>query len=370
MKERALAQVIVPDVAELPGNGSRYRVVSETGTIVCESAPNVHLHIVPGLCLGPHERKNYPHQSIFLDGVFSGPPFLNNEARQYSLDHHAGDTPRAFMLATCEQAVVMLLEGLPLEDGTWHLYINDPDLDAALAAWVLMNHAPLRIDQGRLLEHAMPLIRVEGVIDAHGTDKMVLSGIPRALYHQCQGILEELRAHEAALKSDGAWESTDQTDYTAKLLERVDEHLLPAKTLAELREIEERGRVDIGPGKLAVLCRSGQGIYSVEVRLKERFGDHLGLIVLDRGHSRYTLRQTDAFLPRNLKAVFAALNDADPNAQDTDVWGGSDDIGGSPRRAGSGLVGDEILKVIKKVFKQRKGFWRRMFGGLGRSAGS
>ena len=37
-----------------------------------------------------------------------------------------------------------------------------------LAAWVLLNHVELLSGEGELLRVAMPLLRLEGVIDAHG----------------------------------------------------------------------------------------------------------------------------------------------------------------------------------------------------------
>ena len=91
---------------------SRYELTGDPPRIICSDWPNVRLHVERGLTVDEDEREQYPRQSVFLDGVFTGPAFLDNEMRQYSLDHHAGCV-RAFTLATCEQAVVMLLQGLP-----------------------------------------------------------------------------------------------------------------------------------------------------------------------------------------------------------------------------------------------------------------
>ena len=74
---------------------------------------SIALRIERGLTVDSRARKRYGPQTIFLDGVYNGAPFCDNEARHYSLDHHAGCV-RAFTLATCEQAAVMLLQGLPL----------------------------------------------------------------------------------------------------------------------------------------------------------------------------------------------------------------------------------------------------------------
>jgi len=126
----------------------RYRVIERDGRslVISGNAPNIELHVERGLSVDGGGRKRFGAQAIFLDGVYTGAPFVDNEARQYSLDHHA-ECVRAFTLATCEQAVVMLLQGLPLSAGTWTLWINDPDLDSMLAAWVLMNHVELLRDE-------------------------------------------------------------------------------------------------------------------------------------------------------------------------------------------------------------------------------
>ena len=342
---------------------ARYRLLGEGDDtyLECVGSPNIHLHVRWGLSVDEESRAKYPPQTIFLDGAFSGPPFLDNSGRHYSLDHHAGSTPRGFLLATCEQAVVMVLDGLPLEEGEWQLYINDPDLDAVLAAWVLMNHATLRVSGGKLLYHAMPLIRVEGIIDAHGTDKPVLSGFPLTMWEQYRSRIDDLRGTEKSLKESGEWAESDLTAYTCDLLQRLDRELLPVGELADLLEVEELGRATLGPNKLAILCRSRQGIYAVEERLKERFGDRLALVALDTGDGRFTLRQTDMFLPKNLVDIYSALNQADPNAKDDNLWGGASDIGGSPRQAGSALSGDEVLRVVAEVFEGPKPIWRRLW---------
>jgi hypothetical protein len=342
---------------------SRYRRLAEGDDLYleCVDSPNIHLRVQWGLSVDEETREKYPRQTIFLDGAFNGPPFLDNSGRQYSLDHHAGNTPRSFLLATCEQAVVMVLDGLPLEEGEWQLYINDPDLDAVLAAWVLMNHAPLRVGGGKLLYHAMPLIRVEGVIDAHGTDKPVLSGFPQTMWEQYRSRIDDLRGTEMSRKESGEWAESDLTAYTCDLLLRLDQELLPDGELADLLEVEELGRVMLGQNKLAILCRSRQGIYAVEERLKERFGNRLALVVLDAGSGRFTLRQTDMFLPKNLMDLYAALNKADSNAADSDLWGGASDIGGSPRKAGSGLESEEVLEVVAEVFEEHKPLWQRLW---------
>ncbi|MEM1031734.1 MAG: hypothetical protein AAF928_17530 [Myxococcota bacterium] len=330
----------------------RYRVVDDPPAIVAEDWPSILLHVTRGHSVEPSERDQYPDQSIFLDGVYTGPAFLDNERRQYSLDHHAGCV-RAFTLATCEQATVMLMQGLPLREGVWHLYVNEPDLDAMLGAWVLMNHHALTHDDYALLRKAMPLIRVEGVIDAYGFDKALLSGLPRKIFEAHKKRIDKLRAEEKRLRNEGTWDTVNVVDFSLGLLERFDAALFP-RGQPRSGGIETQDQAALPSRKVAVLVRSTLGIYEVEEQLKEPYRGELAAIVLDKGEGRMTLRLADAFLPKNLRDVYLALNEADPHVTDDDegnAWGGSDDIGGSPRRSGSGLSGKDVLDVVSAVFR-------------------
>jgi membrane protease YdiL (CAAX protease family) len=65
----------------------------------------------------------------------------------------------------------------------------------------------------------------------------------------------------------------------------------------------------------------------------------------------WTVRQVDPFLPVGLSTLYDRLNLVDPNASGADRWGGSDDIGGSPRRSGTGLDLRQITGVCRWVYR-------------------
>ncbi len=354
------------DATPRPARHRRYLVVPGDNAInvVCKNTPNILLRVERGLTVAEKERKKYPEQSIFLDGVYTGAPFRDNKVRQYALDHHEGCV-RAFTLATCEQAVVMLLKGLPLIEGEWTLHVNEPDLDALLAAWVLMNHVELHHDDGRMLRAAMPLIRAEGVIDAHGKDMGVLAAMPEEVYAAQTRKINRLLEPEKKLKEAGAWEATNLEQYARNMLETIDGYVYPAGYLDMLMELEV-DRVSLGGDKVAILCATKRkGIYDLEAELKERYEKQLGIIVLDQGNGRFTIRQVDPFLDKSLSTVFEQLNKLDPDVikkDEENTWGGSDDIGGSPRQTGSALDGEQILAAIEEVFTTEPGLWGRLVG--------
>ncbi len=347
--------------------GGRYRVLPDGG-LVCGNATNVVLRVERGLTVDRRGRKRYPPQTIFLDGVYAGAPFCDNGRRHYSLDHHAGCV-RAFTLATCEQAVVMLLQGLPLGIDDWSLYVNDPDLDSVLAAWILMNHADLLASERALLRRIMPLVRLEGVIDAHGTDLELFAALPDEVHAKTRARIDTLMKRERELKGEGRWFQTDWVAFTKERLEQLDKVLIPRERFAELLAVQEGGRVSLGE-RFAVLLRSNDGIYEVEARLKERYGQQLGMVVLDQGGGRFTLRQVDTFLKKDLEHVYKVLNRHDPNARPggdpPNVWGGSGNIGGAPRKTGSALDGDQILAIIAQVVGPRPSILARIWTWLRR----
>lgn len=342
--------------------GSRYQIIDgEQGRhLICSTAANLRLFVTFGLTVTRNELRNYPRQTIFLDGCFSGAPFHDNKNRYYSLDHHS-ECLRSMTLATCEQAVVMLLSGLPLGEGNWQIHANDPDLDTVLGAWALLNHTEMLKDDRELMRAVMPLIRIEGCIDAHGLDMGVLTAIPEDVYEVHKGTIDTLLATEREIKQKGQWEGSDLLAYCAGVFDRLDRMYLTDSYLSKLLEVEEISSLDLGESAVAILCRSRRGIYEAEMALKERYGKQLGVVLLHRGQNHYTLRQVNSFLHHDLTAAYQALNRRDPlcDKASGNLWGGSADIGGSPRSTGSGLTGEEIMETVASAFVHRS-WWQRL----------
>lgn len=346
---------------------SRYRITErfEERVVIAEDTRNIALHVRPGMAATEEDRRSFPTQVIFLDGAFHGPPFLDNERRQYSFDHHEGCV-RPFTLATCEQAAVMLWKGLPVAEGDWHLFVNQPDLDALLAAWVIMNYRELLANGGAILRGAMPLLRVEGIIDTHGLEMAPLSGLSEEEYARQKGRLDQLLIPEREHRAAGTWANLDLVEYSCDRLAAIDALLTEAGILRERAQVEVLEAREIQAEKQVVLCRSTGGIYEVEARLRELFAKTLGVIVLETGEGRYTLKQVDPFLSRDLVALYQALNARDPAAKSqgesgANLWGGSADIGGSPRASGTGLKPDEILDITARVYRGTSWF-KRLIG--------
>ena len=353
----------------------RYAVREEDGmrVLTCRDAPEVRVVVERGATVSEATAKRARERTIFLDGAAQGPPFLDKERRVFNLDHHEGCV-RSFTVATCEQALVLVLRGLELAGERWTVRAGNPDLDTVLAIWVLLNAMHLSEPGSSRRARIIPLVRLESVIDAHGLDLQELTGFSRETLERTGRTLESLREREIALEESEEWGNTDLPERTAELLHAVDLLVYPPDFFEPLDEVEILDRFSLGPDRLGIVCRSSRGIYEVEASLRKLYERRLGMIALRSGEQTYTLRQVDTFLSDDLTAVYDELNALDPAVAQGGTenrWGGSAEIGGSPRRTGTRLTHEEIATACRRAYR-RPGRWERVArvaGAVGLSAG-
>lgn len=326
--------------------------------LTCVAAQNVSVRIERGQTVAAAAARRAEEGTIFLDGAADAEPFMDVQERIYNLDHHEGCV-RAFTLATCEQAMVLVRKGLDLNAGEWTLRANEPDLDTVLAIWVLLNHGRLNDDNPQIRRAVMPLVRLEGAIDAHGLSMVELCAFPEPLLRGTERVLHELRARELELKQHGRWAQTDVLEYTAHVLHAIDRAVYSPDEVEDLWTIAEYARINITDDRTAIVCASESGIYEVEHALRKQHSERLGLIVLQKDKRTYTLRQVDAFLPLSLENVYDRLNVVDPSVSRSNRWGGSTDIGGSPRATGTSLSPSRIAAAVRWVYRGPS-LWQRV----------
>jgi hypothetical protein len=352
---------------------SRYRVREDPDgrVLVCTEAPTLRVRIDRGSSVTPAAARSAPPGTIFVDGAAQGEPFVDPQRAVYNLDHHEGCV-RAFTLAACEQAMVLIRKGLDLRRRDFTIVANDVDLDALLAVWVLLNHLRLAGEDPRARAAVMPLLRLEGAIDAHGLDLVDLAALPTDLLQETRRRMDRLLGREQALKSSGLWPRIDPLEYAADRLATLDALVYPPDHFEDVAEIEELARFDLCEGSVGVACRAKVGIYEVEQQLRRFHGDRLGLIVLQKGESEYSLRQVDPTLRVGLPELYQMLNLVDPRSGGSlapNRWGGSNEIGGSPRATGTGLDLERVAEVCRQAY-QRVSFWGRLFSVGGAALGS
>jgi membrane protease YdiL (CAAX protease family) len=338
------------------GLPNRYSIRSkgQERALVCSESPTIAVRVERGTSVSAGAALKAPSGTIYLDGAAQGGPFLNNEKDLLNLDHHEGCV-RAFTVATCEQAMIVVRKGLDLQRRDWTIWANEPDLDTVLAAWILLNHMRLNGADPEIRRRLMPLVRLEGTIDAHGMEMQELCAFPPELQSSAFEDLERLRSREVELKKEGKWQEIDFLEYTADRLRAIDAMIYSSRDFEGIVDVEELARAEIGQNQLAIVCRSDMGIYELEPHLRRLHGKRLGVIILQKDPTTYTLRQADKFLPATLDRAYERLNLIDPSAggrRSSNRWGGSGEIGGSPRSTGTSLTPQQIARAFAQAYRK------------------
>jgi hypothetical protein len=353
---RADATASEPDSATTQSRG-RYGIRATKGGrfLVCREAPGVAVRIDPAASFGEAEARKLGERVILIDGVGQFGPLFDNTRQVYNLDHHEGCI-RSVTLASCEQALVLVLQGLELDRADWTVYANEPDLDTIFAIWVLLNHRRIPELGPQARDVLLPLIRLEGAIDANGAELAEFCGLRQETLRESQAILDRLfeRARgRDSLAADGS--PVDLLEFTLGMLIEIDQLVYSTDDLRDFADVEqEYGHVDIGHDRVAVVGRDPSGIYEVERRLKRVWGERLGLIALEKRPGHYTLRRVSSVGRVGLRPAYERLNLLDPAIDGRPPekrWGGSDDIGGSPRPDGSGLTPEKLIKVLEVAYR-------------------
>jgi hypothetical protein len=325
--------------------------------LCCDEAPRLRISIDRKHSFSETEARLLGGRTILLDGTGRFGPLLDNSAKLYNLDHHEG-CQRMFTLATCEQALILVHSGLGLSEGDWTAYANEPDLDTVLAIWCLLNYARLLRLSDASRDVLLPLIRLEGAIDANGTEFAELCGLPADVLRDSKRRLDRLHAIEESMRRRGIWSEVDLLQYTLEILREIDALVFTSADFSDYGRVEEvYGHVEIGERCVAVACRDRAGIYEVERNLKKRWGDQLGIVALEKEARHYTLRRSAPLAAIDLQDAYEKLNLVDAAVDGRPPgkrWGGSDSIGGSPRPAGTDLTPREILKALDLAYHKPK----------------
>ena len=331
---------------------NRYRIRQDgkARILTCMEAPTVTVRAECGLAIPAKQARKSPAGTIFLDGAAQGDPFTDVQKELYNLDHHEGCVSS---LATCEQAMVLTRKGLDLGKRDWAVLVNDADLDTVLALWVLLNHNRLN-DRSKTRAKIMPLLRLAGIVDAHGRDAQDLAALPPDLLHATAAMLKQLQQRESVLSDYGRWSETDLLEYIADRLHAVDDLIYAPEDFEGFHEVEELAKARIGNGSVAVACRSNAGIDGVQRQLQKLYGLRLGILIFQETPSTYSVRRVDPSLPGTLKHAYGRLNLLDPavKSNSENRWSGSDEIGASPRKTGTGLTPPQIIEAVRGVFSQ------------------
>ena len=298
----------------------------------------MNLHILPrAVITWKAFVETHPVRSIALDGYVKGEPRFNREGTHVNFNHHE-DVNRLATRCTASQVSMAIKGGLlsvftPENTAVW---VNDCDWDVCLALWLLRN--PTRI----LGTRSEPLI---GRI-VFNTDMM----------DTCAGAYP-IDPHDRIME-EMAWVFAPYTD--ARTQGRVT-HLNPAEMGMIIDAVLDRiSLYSLGQGKL----QKPDIRYHViggrrDWKLVEEIGADArtdmrakGICAFisyrgkENGRFIYSIGNLSPYGGFDLPLLYQRLNQVEA-LEGNDVWGGSDNCGGSPRERGSSFSPQDLARLIE-----------------------
>ncbi|MDQ3932155.1 MAG: hypothetical protein M3252_04870 [Actinomycetota bacterium] len=271
------------------------------------------------------EFKRLPAPAVALDGYVEGPPRQN--PTHASFDHHTG-VDRLATRATCEQVALAIRFG-PLQliedPDRLHVHVNHADEDVCLSVWLLEHQDA--IDEPRIRR----LVDAEGLLDTTGgcyvpvTDQDFLGQLAW-IFAPCQRRPNTVATMARTIREVGRRLGRFAAGKAQK-----------ARTASAYTVLERRGRVaaieEHGPLARAQLRQVG-----IDLFVSRRY---------HKGRVEFSIGKTSPYVAFNLPRAFQELNRLE-GCEGDDVWGGSETIGGSPRRGGTRLGVATILDVLER----------------------
>ncbi len=278
--------------------------------------------------------EDLPPRSIALDGYVLGPR-IDAENERYSFDHH-GDCVRHATRSSAEQVHDAIVLGLTPKYLT--VYVNDFDLDTALAVWLLHHTERAREPLVNRLVHGA------GLLDAHSGAFPLSGDLPT--------IVEWLSEPETRARASGAYYQLDSAGMRS-LLDEIGRRVSVYADGASAAYTEDF-RID---NRYEVLHRGTGWV------LVESLGTRAHARLFAEGHERvvihtnlpdgthgYTVAKRSEFVKCfPVQRILAALDAREPG------WGGGSTVGGAPRNADgsrSSLAPAEVFAIVEAVVRE------------------
>jgi len=291
-------------------------------------------------------KEESPRYSIALDGYVVGRPSYEPAGPFANFNHHE-DVDRLGTRSTGAQLYVAIKQGLFTkfsQDGEpyAHLFVNDPDQDVCLSKWLAENSE--RINGTKSEPLITRLVAVSDLLDTTG-GTYPLDPSSRIM-RELAWIYEPYNAVRFSGKLAQLNEG-EMRNIIEAVCSRISEYTLGrGKTIRLDTRYEE-----VGGGVGWVMIKELGPFARSELFAK---GVHAFVSVRDRGneHYDYTLGRTSPFIDFPIEHFYKVLNDAEElNGNEGNHWGGGDTIGGSPRKTGSKIKPDDLIRIINGCLK-------------------
>ena len=314
----------------------------------------VEINVEPGAVYSRNEfESKFEPYSIALDGFVDDATFRVPETPHANFDHHAGvDRPstrstsdQVHMEINCGLFDTFKKQGIP----TAILNVNDPDEDVCLATWLLMN-------SDLVIGHANPNInrlvycedRLDVTAGAYPFDK---TEFRRRMAWVFEPYNEVRFAGE--LKSASA---ATMRNIIESVHGRITEHVMgKGKEMALEGFFKKVGGGDgwslteeTGPSSRLAMFNEGVKAY---IAIVGRMNDNYV----------YTIGRLSEWIQFPLERLYDRLNKEEEEAgnkiTESNRWGISNTIGGSPRETGSVLSPEKLQEIVNdelEIYKKEK----------------
>jgi hypothetical protein len=308
---------------------------------------DIILHVEPGVVLDWETFKaEKPPFSIALDGFVYGMTKYCSDGPYANFNHHE-EVERLSTRSTCMQIYFSIMMGLFdsfQKDGKpyAHVYVNDADQDVCLAWWLLKNS-----EQVSLISWDNPLARfivIEDFLDASaGAFPFNDTDRPDSFLKKQAWIFEPYTTARRN-RTLHAMEAKEMQEIIESIGQRI---TLFAHSQGDFLELDLKPEI-IGGGAnwKMIIEKDGYTRSSLYVSGTKAF---VGMRQRKDGNHTYVIGKMSPFVKFPITDIYHALNQAENLTDDSNRWGGSDIIGGSPRRTGSRLSPKQVEVIINEL---------------------
>lgn len=308
---------------------------------------NITLHVEPGIVMDWETFKaEKPPFSIALDGFVYGMTRYSAEGPHANFNHHE-EVERLSTRSTCMQIYFSIMMGLFdtfKKDGKphAHVYTNDADQDVCLSYWLLKNP-----EQVSLIKWDSPLARfivIEDFLDASaGAFPFNDTERPDSLLKRQAWIFEPYTAARRN-RTLHAMDGKEMQGLIEAICHRI---TLYSNSQSGMLELDLKPKIiGGGAGWKMIEEKDGYGRTSLYASGTKAF---VGMRPRKDGNFTYVIGKMSPYVKFPIVDIYIALNQVENLTDESNLWGGSDIIGGSPRRTGSTLPPNRVDLIINEL---------------------
>lgn len=305
------------------------------------------LHAEPGVVMSWEDfQAQRPPYSIALDGYVYGLSNYSASGPFANFNHHE-EVDRFSTRSSCMQIFFSiklgLFEAFEREGKRFaHVFVNDADQDVCLSYWLLTN--PDKINSLTWGDPLSRLIVFEDFMDSSaGAYPFDDSDQPDSLIKKQAWVFEPYTAARSG-RMLHSMTGQDLEELITTISERITQYSRNQGHAIEL-DIEPE-IIGGGPGWKMILETTGYGRSAIYSSGTSAF---VGMRKRSDGNFTYVLGKMSPYISFPIVEIYEALNKAENLGDTHDSWGGSNTIGGSPRKSGSRLSPVDVEQIINDV---------------------